>query len=471
MAIMCPPSVGAELARPVPGTVGAGLARPSSTTFEIGVEERVRSESWSDITDHDAAAYDARTQLRFRTRAWLKASFGARVELGAMLVNESKKTVRPDTPFKADETVFENLYVDLRVSDHVSVRAGRQGLMRGEGFVLADGSALDGSRTLYVNAVDMAWTPQGCKGGACPARVELIAISDPHRDTYLPRFNENAYGPRNLIEWDERAVGLYCRGEFGRVTAPAAPKPAPTGSVTTAPVTTVEGYLFRKTETGDTRAATSAAFQPDRTIGIAGGRVVRSFGAGWTVTAEAAYEWGTQDANPARSAPAADIAAWGGYAYAKKVFGGASKPALQFGWIGMSGDDPWTARIEAWDPLFARWPKYSELYIYAQVPEKGVAYWSNLALWQAEFTITPVQPLALRATWYRLGAFHPWPGSAATFGTGTDRGDLWQARADLALAPHWKLHALYERLAPGDFYTHRDPGWFLRVEASWTAKM
>ncbi len=450
--------IAATISQPV---VGAELARPASPNVELGVEERVRSESWSDVTDHDAAAYDGRTQLRFRTRAWLKAKFGPRAELGVMLVNESRKTVRPDTPFKADEVVFENLVLDWRFSDHVAVRAGRQGLMRGEGFVLADGSPLDGSRTLYVNALDVTLKPTP------RSTLELIAISDPHRDTYLPRFNENAYGPRNLIEWDERAIGLYWRGEIGRVTAPAAPKPAPTA----APVTTVEGYLFRKTETGDTRAATSAAFQPDRTIDIAGARVVRPLGAGWSVTAEAAYEWGRQDANPARSAPAADIAAWGGYAYAKKVFGGAAKPALQFGWIGMTGDDPATARNEAWDPLFARWPKYSELYIYSQVPEKGVAYWSNLGMWQAEFTVSPIAPLALRATWYRMRAFHPWPGAPATFAGGTDRGNLWQARADLAFAPHWKMHALYERHAPGGFYKHRDPGWFLRFEVMFTTRV
>jgi len=34
--------------------------------------------------------------------------------------------------------------------------------------------------------------------------------------------------------------------------------------------------------------------------------------------------------------------------------------------------------------LYSRWPKWSELYIYSQVPEKGVAYWTNLNMWQAE---------------------------------------------------------------------------------------
>ncbi len=37
----------------------------------------------------------------------------------------------------------------------------------------------------------------------------------------------------------------------------------------------------------------------------------------------------------------------------------------------MSGDDPSTDDNEGWDPLFSRWPKWSELYIYSLATEGG----------------------------------------------------------------------------------------------------
>ena len=57
------------------------------------------------------------------------------------------------------------------------------------------------------------------------------------------------------------------------------------------------------------------------------------------------------------------------------------------------------------------------------------------------------------------------------FGTGKDRGNLWQVRADYTLNSRWKGHALYESLNPGDFYAGTDGGYFLRFEVVYTTKL
>lgn len=428
-ALILAPAARGEDARPAP------TANPWKITWEVGAEERVRSEAQNNSFDFNAAAEDHRLWYRFRTRVWGKATIGTRGEVYVGLNDESRKTVHPDTAFKWDEVVFENAYVDWKLDPSVSLRVGRQNIMRGEGFVLFDGTSGDGSRTAYFNAVDVTF-------GWKKSKVELIGISDPNQDEYLPVINDrNKY----LTEWDEQAVGLYYTGRD-------------------LPKTAIDGYVFWKSEKDDYRAVTSAQFQPDRQLGIVGGRVVQQLPEGFSITAEAAGELGQEQLRPGVAGRDRDIAAWGGYAYAKKTFPSSWKPSLQVGWIGMSGDDPKTTKNEGWDPLFSRWPKWSELYIYTQASEKGVAYWTNLSMWQAEVLASPTKYLSLRGTYFYLGAFEPFAGNPKVYGKGTKRGDMLQARADITFSKALKGHVLYEYLKPGDFYVGRDSAYFLRFE-------
>ncbi len=430
----------------------ASLAAQAPPTFELkpkvelAFEERLRVEDWDNILDHRDSAPDYRTQWRARTRLWTTLKFGDRLEVCAGILNESRKITRPDMVYHGREVVFETLYADWKFNSAWSLRAGRQNLMRGEGFILFDGNALDGSRSAYFNAADLVWTSGRTK-------VEFLAISNPLKDAYLPRYQE-ARDPRELqrlTEWDERAYGVYA-------------------TLQVAPRTALEAYGFHKTETGDYRPLTHPQFQPDRRVDTLGSRVVQGLGWGLTLSAEGALQRGTQDPKPGSGAPSQDLQAWAGYARLKKAFEAPGKPSFSAAFIGMSGDDPRTSRLEGWDPLFARWPKYSELYIYSLGPEKATAYWSNLGMWELEARLTPWKPLALRATWYRLQALRSMAGQGAAFGTGKRRGDILQFRADLTLGTSWKAHGLYEHLDPGTFYAGSSAGHFLRFEVSYLFK-
>ena len=125
------------------------------------------------------------------------------------------------------------------------------------------------------------------------------------------------------------------------------------------------------------------------------------------------------------------------------------------------------SKVEGWDPLFSRWPKYSELYIYSLVRENGVSYWTNNGMWQGETGFSPHKTLTARLTYYHMSAFHAFPRSPNIFGTGTGRGDNVQARFDYAPNKNWKTHVLYETHAPGDFYRAGSRGFFLRFEVSY----
>ena len=410
----------------------AAAGAPPANKLEFGFEERVRSENWDNSTDFNQKVVDARHQWRFRTRAWTRWNAGANTEFVLGLANESRKLTTPHVALTMDETVVENLYLDHRFSDGASVRIGRQNLTRGDGFILMDGSPLDGSRVAYFNALDLGWT-------SGKSRLDLLIISDPHRDEYLPRIHDRT---KSLIEWDENALGLYWTGANRAKT-------------------TLDAYYFYKAETGDTRAG--AARQGARMFHTLGGRCKRDFAGDWSVKAELAGQAGGQQ-------PGSGIRAWGTQASVKRSFAHTTKPSLLLAWTGLSGDDPATAANEGWDPLFARYPKWSELYIYTQASERGAAYWTNLSMWQAEARLTPLKPLDLRATYYHMGAFHHFPGKPAIYANGARRGDLYEARADLKVNDNWRGHVVGEYLKPGGFYAGGDGGWFFRAEASCSFK-
>ena len=402
---------------------------PPGNRLELGFEERVRSENWDNVADFSAKSDDARHQWRFRTRLWAKCDLGSKAGLMLGLNNESRRVTHPVTDFLPDETIFETLYLDYRFADDVHVKVGRQNITKGDGLLVFDATPLDGTRTQYFNAVDLSYA-------AGRTRFDLYAISDPHRDRYLPRFDDKQ---KPLIESHERALALYCTD--GRLAK-----------------TTLDAYYVFKTETGDTRPLSNVARLPDRALHTLGGRAVWQPGRGWEAKAELAGQLGVQQ-------PAADILAWGGTASVKRTLEHAAwKPAFLLGWIGLSGDDPSTVAYEGWDPLFARWPKWSEMLVYTLGAEKGPAYWTNLSLGQAEVQVAPASLVTIRASYCRLGAFHGFPGRTSMFAAGTHRGDYLRLRAEFKANDSWQGHVVGEHLKPGDFYAGRDPGWFFRVE-------
>lgn len=408
--------------------------------WQWGFEERVRSEDWDDIIDHDVTRMDARTHYRFRTRLWGQLQ-KAGWSFAAGLNNENRETTRPGNyPYNGREVFFETLNLGYRFSKEWAFTLGRQNLMRGEGFILMDGTPGDGSRSLYFNALDLVWTPRD-------AKLELMAIANPSKDKYLPVLNKIENPTENrLVEWDEKAIGLYYTQNLGQ------------GSQG-------EAYYFYKSES---MLETKPKFMRDRRFHTLGGRLLQPLGEGWSLAMEAAGQQGNiraQDAEGAR-----DIEAWGGYARLKKAFEASWNPSLSLGYIGLSGQDPRsTGQSTAWQPLFARWPKWGELYIYSQIPETRVAHWTNTAMWELEFKCKPSAKWDLRATYYKMAAYQPLAAAPGdTFSTGENRGDVWQARVDFQPIQSLKTHFLYEYLKPGNAYHGRDGGYFMRFDVSWT---
>jgi len=398
---------------------------------DYGFEQRVRNENWENSIDFDRQTDDRRTQVRYRSRAWFNLNPSKDFGISLALNQETNQIITPDRPFNFDEIILETAYLDFKKLgvDGLSLRVGRQNLVKGEGFMILDGGPLDGSRSIYFNAAVIGYQKKGSK-------FELIGILNPAKDRFLPQIHDRN---RSLLEWDEQGVGAYYTDK-------------------NLPGTSIEAYYFLKKELNDLRASTNPQFNPGRSFHTFGGRVDRKLPSNWSVTGEWAFERGHERTG-------VDVSGWGGYGYAKRAFGASGGHYLKAGYWLMSGDDPATAgRNEGWDPLFSRWPKWSELYIYTFSSEKGPSYWTNTDFLETELGLTSKPWLHHRLTYYHLSAFHPFGGKPTMYGSGETRGDMIQWRTDVKYRDLLTGHILYERLAPGNFYSKRDAGWFLRFE-------
>lgn len=400
------------------GLPGAFAQEPAEQ-IRIGFEQRVRNEDWNNIFDMSSRLDDEREQIRYRTRLWADVPLPFHMTVHAGVAQETNQKLGKDNAF--DEVYFDAAYLEFHrlFTPRLSLSVGRQNLTRGEGLLFVEGTPQDGSRSLYVNAFDLAYTQGG-------SRVEVIGILDPKRDRFLPRINDRN---RLLVDWDEQALGAYWTQKAGANS-------------------TVEGYYFIKKELHDYLSPSNPLFQPDRRVNTAGGRVVRRFSPSLTVTGELAVQRAVEHAGTSQGAA-------GGYAHVKRTFSRAWKPYVKAGYWVMSG---------TWDPLFSRAPTWGDLHLYSEMNEKSVGYISNLKMVQSEAGFAPLKAVQCRFLWQHLGAFRPSRGSAAIYGSGLARGDSLQARADFTLNRNWRGHAEIETMLPGSFYSARDSAYFLRFE-------
>jgi len=411
-------------------TARAACAAEEPVSFKWGFRERIRQEYLVNAFDMENDSADDRNHLRVRTQLWLSYSPVESLELYAKINNEHRHYFKPDRDLDfdelIDELILENLYVKLSniAGTHVSAVIGRQNIIYGEGFLMMDGGPLDGSRTQYMNAVKVTAAFEG-------RTVEVHALSDPKRDQYLPVVNSRN---KDLIEWDESGGGIYYTD-------------------TSLPKTKAEGYYFYKRQKHEEAAI------PASQIHTLGARLSGSPLDWLSYAAEGAYQMGKQ-------IDEYDIAAFGGYLYATAKLPARFAPKLTLGMIYLSGDDPETEEYEGWNPLYSRWPKWSDFYIYALATESGPAYWQNLSAPFAKLSLKPIEKLELVGTIYMMGAPQESPAWwSDLFATGSDRGALSIVKLNWSWTNYLSGHLLWERFDPGDYYADgSDPAHFLRWE-------
>jgi hypothetical protein len=295
-----------------------------------------------------------------------------------------------------------------------------------------DGGPLDGSRAIYFNAIRLDWTINPVH------RLTGFYCNQTEIDELLPVIQDQEQA---LIEQPEEGIGLYYVGSLYD--------------------TQIDAYYIRKNVDSNEVIAIQSS------INTFGARLHYSVGRSLDFVGEGAHQFGKRND--------LDRSAWGGYGYLEL------KPAwpqprfflphsVVGGIIYLSGDDPTTRRWEDWDPLFARWPKWSESYIYTQIKEDQVAYWTNLLAFYGQLRLHLSAGADLLLDYYHLRAPEraeadsDFPG-----GQGLVRGNLFIGKLSFRFDEHWSGHILWEGMAPGDYYfDSADSYSWLRTEMMYT---
>ena len=386
--------------------------------------------------------------FRIRPRVWGRLSWRD-FSLYGRLTQEFRHYLEPDTPSSwdwPDEVVVDQLYLEGKglLDGLLDARIGRQELIYGAGRVILEGTPKDGSRTIYFDAARITWHLNDKN------RIDLLGIYNrPEAGMTLGPLDRDVTGfDKYSNDLTERGGGLY----------------AHIGEIETMP--TEIYYLFKDESRWDSFATGDdgplPVGKPGRQTHTLGARLRPRLNDQLGLELEGAAQFGQTDDDR-------DIAGYLGY-------GGATwtlpwevqsvRPTLTAGLYYISGDDPATEdKDEGWNPLWARYPQFSELYIYAFDAEKA-GYWSNVLYpsLKAAIAFERLHKLSLSA-----GILYA-PESNGP-GDGDRRGTLLTARYDFPLATGWLSerdrlygHLLAEMLDPGDYYRVDDRAYFLRWE-------
>jgi hypothetical protein len=397
----------------------------TDSKFKLSFMERLRIETFDNSVTLSRDAKAANSYLRVKTSLMGQWFPSENVEAALRLTNEFRNYFAPVTnTFHMNEVFIDQLYIKINTKAVVDgmLTAGRQNITLGEGFVVMDGSPLDGSRCNYFNALRFDWNLS--KNNT----LTFLGIYD-NKDDQLPVINGKDIdasflgdGTWRLLPQSETGLGVYYTGRMNNLD--------------------LQGYYIRKDYV-----------DPDRKIGQAkssvntlGGRLSASLCKNFASTVEAAYQVGKTGDN--------DKNAYGGYAYVDYMpLSERYLPkSLTVGTIYLSGNDPNTKKDEGWDPIFSRWPKWSESFIYTQIKEfGGPAYWSNLASVYLSVKFNPDDQTNLIFDYHHLLSSEDGI-NKGIMGTGNVRGDLFVAKVFYEINKNMSGHVIFEHFIPGNYY-------------------
>ncbi|MCF7977518.1 MAG: alginate export family protein [Chromatiaceae bacterium] len=431
-------------------------SNPSAAAFAWGGDLRMRQVFINNVGLNDQSPIADRTFQRYRGRLWSRYSPTEQLSAEARLMWEGRHYHKPNAdqwPIPGFETWYSGgllfdqlaLSLDQPAGLPLSFKVGRQDLILGHGWLVLEGTPLDGSRTIYFDAaratLDLA---------KIETRVDLIYLD---QDATTGRFPRPLNGViEDQIEQYETGAILYARNR------------------SLFPETDLDGYFIYKQDRpdftpGNIRVNNGAPFPSpsDRgdiyTVGL---RAEGDLSPAWGLRAEGAYQWGQLNGG--------DLTAVGFNGRLLYRLQDAHDSRFHADLEYLSGDDPGDSADQAFDPLWGRWPQWSELMIYQWPLDSRVAQATNLLRlnlgWMAQVHPTSLLTFDYHALFANEESTLTPQQAVNLSGDGRFRGHLFTAWLKAKLSDHISGHLVAEYLAPGDFYAEhrRDDSYFLRAE-------
>ena len=399
----------------------------------LGADLRVRWEYHlnvltlnSDLPDHEFS------YQRYRMRFSGKIHPIKSLEFSFRLVSEPRSYEKPDrlSGYVSDELIFDNLNLVWRipVNRPLTLTLGRQEVILGNGWLVLEGNPPDGSRTLFFDAARLTYSLNNRR-----TTIDLIGIGQSSSASrWLTPFFDRR---KPLIEQNENGAIVYVSNKF-------------------LPGIQVDGYFIYKHD------MKILALGNNGDIYAFGGRVEGSINKHWKYRSEFAPETGNKNGK--------DLRAFGTNSRLSYFLKNRTNQNLRLGYEYLSGDNPASnGRDEGFDPLWGRWPQWSELLLYNNSTENRVGNWTNLHRIDFGWSCSPTNKMELNTDYMPLlAANNPFQGRQGFSQNGKFRGHFGSALMKYKFNEHLSGHLLGELFFPGDYYSSekQDPATFLRAE-------
>ncbi len=408
---------------------------------------------------------------RFRFRAGATVTPVENLDFNFRMVYEIRNFCQPDRKLLVRNQYFiDDVTTNEIIIDRLNVTwskilglplkavVGRQDIILGNGWLVLDGTPLDGSRTIFFDAARLTLDMPAAK-----MKADLIYITN-HADTdrWLTPMNDQDF---HNHEQDEQGVILYLTN-------------------TCLPNTQLDGYFIYKhdervlgDEPGDIAPGQMAPWQQGAHSDIytLGGRATHKFDDHWSARGEFAWQFGSKNLFPMDVRQ--DLCAWGFNSRVTYAFADELQNELHAGYEFLSGEEGANGdRSSQFDPLWGRWPQFSELYVYPVALENRPGETTNMHRINLGWSCVPCDPLKLGVDYHVLFSHHNAYGTSRSRGgriftdDGSCRGQLLVGKLTYKFNKHVSGHLLGELFFPGDFYSdnYNDVAAFLRYELMFT---
>ncbi|MBT3278631.1 MAG: alginate export family protein [Phycisphaerales bacterium] len=385
-----------------------------------------------DKTNHNDREWNWQ-RYRARVGAQITPIKDSSLEINLRAVWEFRNYCKPEARGQNhfDEIIFDRFNVKwtMPVGDaKLTTTIGRQDIIKGGGWLVLDGTPLDGSRTIFFDAARFEFELPEKKS------LDLIYIYQTPNSKWLPRISAQKEFPtaeqieQGIIAWytdKNKPLGFFDQ--------------------------TDAYFIYKQCQTNGHPSGIDADLY---TFGVSG---VKKIDENWTIKGEIAGQFGRRNGQRVCA-----LASNNRLTYS---FNDSRKTKFHLDYEYLSGDKSNTSAYEGFDVLWGRWPRVSEVYAYTMATEAGrPADITNLhrvaLLWE-----TTINPKVNLCGGYHL-FFAPQTLTGPGVGKGNFRGQLFQARMNYKINEHVSGHLMAEYFIPGDAYSsmRNDPALMLRYE-------
>jgi hypothetical protein len=404
--------------------------------FKWGHDYRLRWEYLHDAFTHNPRTPDSDwSWQRSRPRVWFTLTPVPEVEFNVRFAWESRHFCLPRSrdSFECQQGVFDIMNVKVKPpGTPATFTIGRQEIIFGDGWLVLDGTPLDGSATLYFDAARMTLDLKDIK-----TTVDAIAIGQTARTNHwLPPINDVGF-----VYTEQNEIGA-----IAYVSNKSIDK------------TTLDGYFIYRNEdkvlvNGD-----------NADIYTFGGRALRDWTTHIQTRVESAGQFGHKNGQA--------LCASGLNSRATYFFRDAWNDQLRLSYEFLSGDDPATKSTnEAFDPLWGRWPQWSEMFGYTLVTETRAFQMTNLQRLSFGGQTEPTKKLTIAGDYHLLWANeNTYAGRAGFSDDGLFRGQLLTGIIRYKFNRFLTGHIIGEYMWTGDYYARNaraDMAYF-RMELFYT---